>query len=360
MSASEHISAIVLAAGKGTRMKSNLPKVLHSIAGRPMVSWALKAVRDAGMKDISLVLGPDTSRFADFLKSQPQLRVAIQHQQLGTGDAVASAASVFTDAAIPAYTKGELRSGEKIQSEWVMVVTGDTPAVRALTLKNFAEQVIKSGKSLGVLGMNAPDPRGYGRLLRDSKGGLLRIVEERDADSETKKITLCNSGIIMARTKKLFELLTQISPNNSQNEYYLTDVFGLASRNGETAFVFDQGEAQEFAGVNDRIQLETMERWILDQRYQELMRAGVTLHRPDTIYIEADVEIDQDVEVFPGVSLMATSKIARGTQVNSGAVLTNVNVGAGSVIGANSVLSNLHVMAGSHIPAGTFRADLDF
>ena len=164
----------------------------------------------------------------------------------------------------------------------------------------------------------------------------------------------------MARTKKLFELLTQISPNNSQNEYYLTDVFGLASRNGETAFVFDQGEAQEFAGVNDRIQLETMERWILDQRYQELMRAGVTLHRPDTIYIEADVEIDQDVEVFPGVSLMATSKIASGTQVNSGAVLTNVNVGAGSVIGANSVLSNLHVMAGSHIPAGTFRADLDF
>lgn len=360
MSTSEQISAIVLAAGKGTRMKSTLPKVLHPIAGRPMVAWALKAVRDAGMKEITLVLGPDTNRFETFLRKNSNVRVAIQHQQLGTGDAVASAATAFCDASVPSYTKGELRSGEKIQSDWVMVVTGDTPAVRAATLKSFADQVLKSGKSLGVLGMNASEPRGYGRLLRDGKGGLTRIVEERDADSETKKITLCNSGIIMARTKRLFELLGSLVPNNSQNEYYLTDIFGLAAKGGEAAFVFDQGEAHEFAGVNDRVQLEAMERWMLEQRYQDLMRAGVTLHRPETIYIEANVELEQDVEIFPGVSLLGSSKISRGVYLGPGSVLTNINVGAGSNIGANCVLSDLNVMAGSHVPPGTFRAELDF
>lgn len=360
MNASDSMSAIVLAAGKGTRMKSTTPKVLHPLAGRPMVSWALKAVKDAGFQHVSLVLGPDTSRYESFLKNHPQVNVAIQHHQKGTGDAVASAAAAFEGVTVPSYTHGELRFGVKLRSEWVMVVTGDTPAIQWATLKNFADQLIKSGKSLGVLGMNASDPRGYGRLVRDAKGGLVRIVEERDADPETKKITLCNSGIIMGRTNRIFELLANIAPNNSQNEYYLTDIFGLAARAGEPAFVFDQGEAQEFAGVNDRAQLEAMERWLLDQHYQDLMRAGVTLHRPETIYIEANVELEQDVEVFPGTCLLGTTKVARGVVVGPGVVLTNTLVGAGSVIGANSVLTDLKVMAGSHVPPGTFRAGLDF
>ena len=360
MSTSDSMSAIILAAGKGTRMKSTTPKVLHAIAGRPMVGWVLKAVKDAGFKQVSLVLGPDTDRYESFLKTHPHLNVAIQHHQKGTGDAVASAAAAFEGATVPSYTHGELRFGSKLNSEWAMIVTGDTPAIQAMTLKNFAEQLLKSGKSLGVLGMNAHDPRGYGRLVRDAKGGLSRIVEERDADPETKKITLCNSGIVMGRTKRIFELLGNISPNNSQNEYYLTDIFGLAARAGEPAFVFDQGEAREFAGVNDRVQLESMERWLLEQRYQDLMRAGVTLHRPETIYIEANVDLEQDVEVFPGANLLGTTKISRGVSIGPSAVLTDTLVGAGSVIGANSVLTRMKVMAGSHVPPGTFRTELDF
>lgn len=360
MSVSAQISTIVLAAGKGTRMKSTQPKVLHAIAGRPMISWVLKAVRDAGLKNISLVLSPETERFESFLRNNPELSVAIQHHQRGTGDAVASAAASFEDVVMPSYSKGELRYGSKWTSEWSLVVTGDTPAIQCSTLKSFTEQVIKSGKTIGVLGMNTLDPRGYGRLVRDSKGGLVRIVEERDTDAETKKITLCNSGIIMAKTRRLFELLGNISPNNSQNEYYLTDIFAVAARGGETGFVFDQGEAQEFAGVNDRLQLGAMEQWMLAQRYQDLMRAGVTLHRPETIYIEANVEIEQDVEIFPGASLLGTTKVSRGVRVGPGTVLTDALIGAGSVIGANSALTHLKVMAGSQVPAGTFRTELDF
>lgn len=360
MSASDSISAIVLAAGKGTRMKSALPKVLHPIAGRSMLSWVLKAVHDAGFKQVSLVLGPETERFEPFLKEHSHLSVAIQHHQKGTGDAVASAAAAFEDIHVPSYTKGELRYGTKLQSEWVMVVTGDTPAIQWSTLKAFAEGLLNSGKSLGVLGMNCPDPHGYGRLVRDAKGGLLKIVEERDADPETKKISLCNSGIIMGKTKRVFDLLANIAPNNSQNEYYLTDIFGIAARNGENAFVYDQGEAREFAGVNDRLQLNAMERWILELRYQDLMRAGVTLHCPDTIYIEANVELEQDVEVFPGASLLGATKVSRGVQIGPGAVLTDAIVGAGANIGANSALTKLKVMAGSQVPAGTFRTGLDF
>lgn len=360
MASEGSICALILAAGKGTRMKSSLPKVLHPLAGRPVLSWVTKAVKDAGIKELTLVLSPDTSRFKSFLDSYPSLRVAIQNNQKGTGDAVASAACAFSKVAKPNYADGVLMVGTPIESEWTLVVTGDTPAISAQTLQSFIASTLESGKRLSVLGMNVQDPRGYGRLVKDSEGGLSRIVEERDADPDTKKVTLCNSGIVMAKTRRLFELLTGIAPHNAQNEYYLTDIFSVSAKGGESAHVFETSSAFEFAGVNDRRQLEALEEWLLDRRMGDFMTAGVTIHRPRTVYIEAEASLEQDVEVFPGVCVLGGSKISRGVQLGAGCVIEDAQIGAGAVIGANCVLTRMSVMAGSHVPPGTVRTEMNF
>ncbi|MCX6123368.1 MAG: NTP transferase domain-containing protein, partial [Proteobacteria bacterium] len=270
--------AVILAAGKGTRMKSSLPKVLHPLMGKPVLSWVIAAVKDAGVSEIALVLGSDTTRFQQLLKENPGVRVAVQKGQKGTGDAVASASGAFIGVTTPSYAEGELRVGSPIKAEWLLVVTGDTPAISAKTLKEFIASTLHSGKRLGVLGMEMPDPRGYGRLIKGPSGGLTKIVEERDADSETRKIQLCNSGIMMAKASWLFELLGQVAPHNSQNEYYLTDIFLLAANSQAPAHIFETKSDHEFAGINDRMQLEALEEWMLERRRRDMMSSGVTLH----------------------------------------------------------------------------------
>jgi bifunctional UDP-N-acetylglucosamine pyrophosphorylase/glucosamine-1-phosphate N-acetyltransferase len=353
------ISAVILAAGKGTRMKSQLPKVLHPLCGRSMIEWVMGAIRDSGVSDMTLVLSPELSRFETLLAKHQDVRVVVQESARGTGDAVACAALAFSGATIPSYVDSRLVQGSPISSGWTMIATGDAPAISSDTLKRFIKESKQSKRRLAVLGMRVPDPRGYGRLVCDASGSLLKIVEEKDADSATREIKLCNSGVIFCETKFLFELLSGITPNNAKNEYYLTDIFGAAAKLGQGAFVFECENHEEFAGVNDRLQLESLESWLLNKRRSELMLNGVTIHLPSTVFLGADVVVCEDSELHGPVSLTGSTNIGRAVCIKAGSTLHDVHVGAGSVIENNVSLASLRVMAGSIVSAGTTRSKQD-
>ncbi len=358
--ASHTISAVILAAGRGTRMKSTLPKVLHPVMGRSMVEWVIDAAKKAGATDTTLVLSSETKPFASVVAEHPDTKIAVQKSQRGTGDAVASAAMAYKNAKTPSWASSELVSGTPSDADWLLICAGDTPAINAQTIRQFIQETISSGRKLGVLGMIVPEPKGYGRLVKTSDGGLSHIVEERDADAAMKKITLCNSGVIFAKTSWIFELLEGISPNNSQMEYYLTDIFAGAVTRGEAAYVFETSAASEFQGVNDRIQLEAVERAMMRQRLEGLMSHGVTIHLPHTVFIEADVVIEPDARIYPGAYLKGKTKISRNCVIGPQVVLEDAALGAGVIVGAHAVVMRSSVSAGSKIPPQAVCSDQDF
>jgi bifunctional UDP-N-acetylglucosamine pyrophosphorylase/glucosamine-1-phosphate N-acetyltransferase len=264
MTQKEVLGSIILAAGKGTRMNSPLPKVLHPVAGRPMLSWVIDAVQGAGVEQICLILGGELELFKDIILSQQgRVAVAEQKERRGTGDAVASAAESIEGVVKPPYFSGRHVSGSPFKCERVLICTGDIPNLRAKTLQEFTEFAHQHSADLAVIGMIHPNPFGYGRLVQDSADNLVKIVEEKDADEELRKINVCNSGVILTRTKILFELLAEIKPNNKQSEYYLTDIFGLARQRGLRTAVFKTPKWQEFEGINDPAQLKRVEELIL-------------------------------------------------------------------------------------------------
>lgn len=352
-----NISALILAAGKGTRMKSTLPKVLHPVMGRSMVEWVMDVVKKAGATDTTLVLSPDTKPFEGLLEKLGNCRMVVQKTQRGTGDAVASAAKAYVKAKAPSWSAGDLLAGSPSPSDWILICAGDTPAMNPQTVRDFIQQTIASNKRLGVLGMIVDEPRGYGRLVKGTDGGLSKIVEERDADSATKKIKLCNSGVIFAKVDWLFELLEGLAPNNSQNEYYLTDVFSASLHRGESAFIFETTAASEFAGVNDRAQLDAIERVMMKARIEALMSQGVTVHLPDTVFIEADVIIESDTRIYPGACLRGKSRISRNCVIGPQVVLDDAVLGAGVDVGAHAVLIRTRVSAGEAIAPQSVFAD---
>jgi bifunctional UDP-N-acetylglucosamine pyrophosphorylase / glucosamine-1-phosphate N-acetyltransferase len=332
------VSALILAAGKGTRMKSARPKVLHEVMGRPMLEWVIGAVKLAGASDITVVLAPEIKLFSAFFEAHPQMRVAVQNRQMGTGDAVAAAAAAYSVATPVAWSSGSLEVGIPSAANWILICAGDTPSINPNSIKKFMDAVIASKHSLGVLGMNVSEPTGYGRIVKDAHGQLARIVEERDADVATKGIKLCNSGVIFGRVDLIFEVLQSISPSNAQNEYYLTDIFVAAASRGEKAHVYETDAAEEFAGVNDRQQLSMIERSMISRRLKTLMDEGVTIHLPDTIFIGADVSVEADCEIFPGAFLKGKTRISRNCTIGPQVVLEDVVLGAGVEVGAHAVM----------------------
>lgn len=346
---SSDLVALILAAGKGTRMKSTLPKVLHPVAGRPMLDRMLQILTDAGIKSSVVVLSEDLVGFERFLESHDQLGVAIQQNRQGTGDAVAASAWNFAGVKPAPYAAGRALKGKPIDCKYVLILAGDTPAVRAETLQAFISDVRASGAAVGVLGMRTLEPFGYGRMVTKGRD-LLAIVEEKDADAEIKKIDVCNTGVILAEKTALFELLAQLEPNNTQKEYYLTDIVTVAVKRGLKAIAHVSDAWRDFAGINDRAQLATVERWIVDRKIASLAAAGVTCHSPATLYIEPEVAIEADAEIRSGARLAGSTRIASGAVIGAGVSLTNVIVGARAVIGDGSVLSHCSVPAGEHVP----------
>jgi bifunctional UDP-N-acetylglucosamine pyrophosphorylase/glucosamine-1-phosphate N-acetyltransferase len=346
---SHTISALILAAGKGTRMKSPQPKVLHPVMGRPMIEWVMDVAKKAGATEMTLVLSQDSGLFDSLIKNHPQIRIAVQKKQQGTGDAVAAAAAAYLSAKTPSWAQSELVSGKSSKADWVLICAGDTPAMNPDTIREFIDASLASRKRLAILGMNVPEPKGYGRIIKTADGGLLGVTEERDADIATKKITICNSGVIFANVSWLFELLEGISPNNSQKEYYLTDIFGLAVKRGEPAFIFETNAASEFAGVNDRAQLAAIESTMMTRRRVEIMAGGVSISLPNTVYIDYDVTVEPNSKIDSGAVLKGKTRIARDCGIGPQVVLEDAVLGAGVQVGAHAVIIRSSVSAGQSV-----------
>lgn len=344
----------------GTRMKSQKPKVLHEVLGRPMLAWVLHAAKSAGCSRANLITSLDVYNnrqalgvFQDFVSHYVH-----QIEKRGTADAVASVAAVYTNAEAPKFTRSELLAGTPAINlpDGFLILAGDTPALDAKLLADFLAFCHQDNLDLAVLGLRLEEPKGYGRLILSEKGDLKAIIEEKDADEETRKISLCNSGVIFVKAPLLFPLLRQVDNRNSAGEYYLTDIIGIAHGQAMRARVFETSHHQAFQGVNDRWQLLQAEEYLRSQRQRRLAEGGVRLYGPQSIYVDDEVVIDQDVSLFPGVVLRGKTRLSEGAVIGPHAVLINCEIGRQAQVGAHSYLQNVCVAEGEKIQPFTTRS----
>jgi bifunctional UDP-N-acetylglucosamine pyrophosphorylase / glucosamine-1-phosphate N-acetyltransferase len=307
--------AVVLAAGEGTRMKSELPKVLHKVAGRPMLAHVLAAVAGAGIERVAAVIGPgrEDVRTAT-LRSHPEANVYVQEQRLGTAHAVLAAKEAIAQGC-----------------DDLVILFADTPLVRAETI--FAlRAALAEGAGVAVLGFEAADPSGYGRLLRDAAGALIAIREENDATEDERKTRLCNAGLMAINGAHALALLEQIGNSNAKGEYYLTDVVALARAAGLTTRVVTASE-HEVLGVNDRAQLAEAERVAQERLRATALANGATLIAPETVFLSADAQIGRDVVIEPFVVIGERVTIGDGAVIHAFSHIEGARVGAMASIG---------------------------
>jgi len=308
----DSIAAIVLGAGKGTRMKSRMPKVLHQIGHRPMVLHSLDAARAAGAETAVVVVAPDMESVAQTVAPVPTV---VQRDQLGTADAVKPAREIIGD-----------RFGT------VLILYGDTPFIEPQTLEAMIALKIGAGHAVVVLGFRPDAPGAYGRLIQSETGELTGIVEARDATPEMLTIELCNSGVMAVDGAILFELIDQVGNANAKGEYYLTDIVELARRHGRTCGIVEAG-ADELLGVNSRAELAEAEGIFQRRRRFAAMDNGATLVDPDTVWFSHDTTVGQDVLIGPqvvfgpGVAIGDDVEIKAFSHIEGATIASNATVG---------------------------------
>ena len=319
------ITAIILAAGKGTRMKSALPKPLHAVGGRPMLAWSIDAAKAAGAQKIVTVLGPDSDAIQSWLDGAP---FAIQHNQLGTGDAVAAARDTLGRNTGTDTTTG---SGAATGSGTALVMFADNPLVSAATLQDMAAR-IEAGAAITVGAFEALDPAGYGRVVRANDGTVSRIVEHRDATPDELTISLCNGGIMAVRLPLLFDLLDRVTNDNAKGEFYLTDIIGLAAGDGhriDCAVV----DLDEFIGVDSRHGQARAEAALQQRLRNAALDSGVTMQAPETVFLAADAVIERDVIIEPNVVIGSGCHIGEGSIIRAFSHLEGARLGACCIVG---------------------------
>ncbi len=301
---------VILAAGKGTRMRSAVPKVLHEIAGRPMLGHVLAAALETGASRLCLVTAPDQNDVRDYALAQaPKLSACIQENQLGTGDAVRAAMSALDGV------------------ERVVIMFGDTPLMRADILRQLAT----SEADVCVLGFEPEDAAAYGRIIMEADAPA-RIVEYKDADALTRAIGLCNGGAMGVRASVLNELLPELQNDNAQGEYYLPDLVHLAVASGRsTALVL--GDTDDTLGVDSRKGLAHAEARMQARLRSKMLEAGVGMQDPDTVYLSHDTQIEADVTFEPHVKIGPGVQIGEGTLIKAFSHLEGVRIGARATIG---------------------------
>ncbi|TLQ41669.1 bifunctional UDP-N-acetylglucosamine diphosphorylase/glucosamine-1-phosphate N-acetyltransferase GlmU [Ruoffia tabacinasalis] len=299
--------AVVLAAGKGTRMKSELYKVLHTINGISMVEHVLRAVQQSNVERIVTIVGHGAETVRDVLADQSEF--ALQEEQLGTGHAVLQAKDLLKD-----------------EEGSTLVICGDTPLFSAETLNQLFEFHEESNAKGTILTAIAEDPAGYGRVVRQSDKEVSRIVEQKDANEEEQAITEINTGTYVFNNKALFEALDKVGNENAQGEYYLPDVISIMKEAGDTVKAFTMDNFDEAIGVNDRIALAEATRLMTKRINEKHMRNGVTFVNPTATYIEADVEIGQDTLIESGVSLKGNTKIGSHSTIGSNSEIISSNI----------------------------------
>jgi bifunctional UDP-N-acetylglucosamine pyrophosphorylase/glucosamine-1-phosphate N-acetyltransferase len=305
------LAVVVLAAGAGTRMKSALPKVLHPVAGKPMLAHVLGSV--ARLKPVKIVgvIAPGAEVVARAFAPHP---TAVQKNPLGTGDAV--------KAAFP-----ELRG----HAGPVLVVYGDSPLITTASLQRLLESCRKAKASVGVLGFVARDPSPYGRLIV-TDGTLEKIVESKDANAAEKAIDFVNSGVMCLDGALIAELLNAIGNDNAKSEFYLTDAVGIARARGLRAIAV-AGEEAEFQGVNSRAELAAAERAMQQQLRHAAMVAGVTMIDPDTVWLSADTKLANDITIGPNVRFGPGVTVASNVRINAFCDIEGARIGTGAIIG---------------------------
>lgn len=279
MKHTQNVTAIILAAGKGERMKSSLPKVLHELCQRPMIHYVLDQAANAGIKRCVCVLG---HKYQEVRKALgPNVESVIQRKQLGTADAVKQAMKT-----VP-------RSGT------VLVLYGDTPLLKAETIKSLLDHHQRSGASATLLIANVKEPSGYGRIVRDRFSSISAIVEEKDCDEFQKQIHEINTGIVCFEAGRLSQALRKVRPNNRKKEYYLTDCIGILAREGEVVESRLLPDMAESLGVNSRTELAEADAVMRGRIHEEFMKAGVSVVDPASTFISHGVSIGEDTVIYP-------------------------------------------------------------
>ena len=319
------LSAVVLAAGAGTRMRSERPKPLHPICGRPMVVHVLHSLGDVKVDWTILVVGHGAERVVkninDAAQSQWSLHYVEQVEQNGTGDAVSIAL-----ASLPEHVSDEAEDAD------ILILPGDTPLLRAETIARLVEQHRETNAAATLLTVRVDNPLGYGRIIRDRHGAVKRIVEQADASPEEAAVDEVNTSVYVFKTSLLGPALRRINPSNAQGEYYLTDVIHVLAEAGHPVDTMMAADPSEAAGVNDRVQLSDAEVELRYRINEKWMRAGVTLMDPAHTYIDMDVELAQDVTIRPNVWLQGTTKIQSGAEIGPDTRLLDCSVGANAYV----------------------------
>lgn len=328
---------VVLAAGQGSRMKSHLPKVLHGLAGQPLLHHVLEAARSLRPDGLHVVIGHGADKVRE-KTPQSDIQWVIQKERLGTGHAVAQALPGIPDTAR------------------VLVLYGDVPLTSADTLVRLADAI--SRDSLGLLTVNLPNPAGYGRILRDASGAVTGIVEQKDASPEQLGITEANTGLLGAPAQRLKDWLPGLSSDNAQGEYYLTDIIALAHADGLAVSVCHPDEPEEVQGVNDRLQLAELERWCQRRQARALMTGGATLADPGRVEVRGRVETGQDVLIDVNVVMEGEVVLGDRAHIGPGVVLRNCRIGSDVQVDAHSVVDGARVDQGAVIgPFARLRPD---
>ena len=338
--------AIVLAAGEGTRMKSELPKVLHPIAGRPILDHVLLATAPLNPAELRIVVGASREKVGAHISANfPSATQVVQAERNGTGHAVQLA----------------LESAPHLGS--VLILAGDTPLLTSVTLQEFFDAHIDMKAAASVLSAHVPDPFGYGRIVRDADLELERIVEERDANPIEREIFEINTGVYLFDIAVLRAALAGLKSGNSQGELYLTDVIEIIKSSGKSVVAIASNDYTETLGINDRSQLAECTAIMRDRINDAHMKNGVTIVDPTTTWIDAGVEIERDVTIFPGSSISGASSVASGSVIGPRTTLDGVKVGAGAKI-LESRVSESTIASGANVgpfsfirPGTTLHAD---
>ncbi len=323
---------VILAAGKGTRMKSSKAKVLHEVFYAPMLHHVLRATTALNTTKSIVVIGHQKESVQKSLRDF-HVETVVQKEQLGTGHAVLCAEPAIDD-----------------MTGCTMILCGDTPLIRPETLSAMASQHCSANATLTVMTTILENPTHYGRIISDKDKNLFSIIEEKDADSEQKKIKEINAGIYCVNTQFLFTHLKNIGTNNSQGEVYLTDIVTEAVTEGLPVHKFINPSSQDVLGVNSRMELSQAHHELQLRRNRELMAAGVTMIQPETIQVSPDAEVGTDVLLHPGVAVSGNSVIGDCCEIHPGALLHNVVLGSSCTVGAYSCLNSCELSAKSTIP----------
>lgn len=328
--------AIVLAAGKGTRMKSAKAKVLHEVFFQPMIHHVLHAVAAAKINQCAVIVGHQRNEVSRVLQDY-SVTMVVQEAQLGTGHAVLCAESACTTA------------------EQVMILCGDTPLIQPQTLQAMISAHKQQRAILTLMTTRVDNPFGYGRILTGETGKVAAIVEEKDATETERAIQEINAGIYLVAKDFLFTALRQVGTDNSQGEIYLTDIVAIANRLGLTVSKFFHPQALDVLGVNSRVELAQAHAALQARRNREIMLAGVTLYDPQSTLIAPDCVIGPDTVIAAHVQISGKTTIGGNCSIDPGCVLHDCTLGDGVIVGANAVIKHSSIPNGDNIPPLTFR-----